>query len=151
MESKLKELLGGVDVTEPTSVDQLQIFGLRWDVAGDLSYTTLDEALTSQTLEITEISETGSVPEFRVVNKGDTMVFLMAGEHLVGAKQNRVLNVSIMVPAHAELRVPVSCVGAGRWGYRSRKFRSGGSSSHGKLRRLMSKHARGQKPRNHNI
>jgi hypothetical protein len=69
------------------------------------------------------------------------MVLLMAGEELVGAKQNRVLNVSLMVPAGEEMPVPVSCVEAGRWRYRARKFSSAGTSSHGKLRSKMSHYA----------
>jgi len=69
------------------------------------------------------------------------MVLLAAGELLVGAKQNRVLNASIMVAAQSELLVPVSCVERGRWGYRGRSFGSGGSTSHGRLRAAMSRQA----------
>jgi hypothetical protein len=63
----------------------------------------------------------------------------MAGEQLVGAKQNRVLNVSLMVPPSTSLDIPVSCVEAGRWHRHSAKFASGGSMSHAKLRKMMSK------------
>jgi hypothetical protein len=66
----------------------------------------------------------------------------MAGEQVIGAKQNRVLNVSLMVAAHTALSVPVSCVEAGRWRSRSAKFASGGTMSHGIMRKLMSKHVR---------
>jgi len=52
-----------------------------------------------------------------------------------------VLNVSILVAAHCQLRVPVSCVEAGRWGYRSRQFSSSGWASHGHLRKQMSRDA----------
>ena len=69
------------------------------------------------------------------------MAFLMAGEQLAGGKQNRVLNASIMVAAHSELPLPVSCVERGRWAYRSAHFGSTGSSSHSQLRHLMHKHA----------
>ena len=41
---------------------------------------------------ITEVSEGGSVPELRVVNKGDARILVLDGEELRGAKQNRVLN-----------------------------------------------------------
>ncbi|QTA91486.1 Uncharacterized protein dnm_075540 [Desulfonema magnum] len=61
----------------------------------------------------------------------------MAGEQLIGAKQNRVLNVSIMIAAHGKVPVPVSCVEQGRWNYHSRKFYSSGSASHGHLRKQM--------------
>jgi hypothetical protein len=90
-------------------------------------------------LEVTEINEGGSVPIIRVTNKSDLMAFLMAGEQLVGAKQNRVLNVSLMVPPSTSLDIPVSCVEAGRWRRHSAKFASGGSMSHGILRKMMSK------------
>src|SRR5262249_49331991 len=72
-------------------------------------------------------------------NKADTMIFLMAGEQLIGAKQNRVLNASLMIGSHTVLPIPVSCVEAGRWAYRSRHFGSHGTSSHYTLRHKMSK------------
>ncbi len=95
--------------------------------------------MTAGSLEVTEISESGSVPTLRVANTSDLMAFLMAGEQLVGAKQNRVLNVSLMVPPSTTLEIPVSCVEAGRWHRRSAKFASGGSMSHGLLRKMLSK------------
>ena len=139
MLTKPQQALTDVSVAEPVAAGRLQVFGLRWDVTEDLAYVTLDEAMAAGTLEIGEVSDSGSVPALRVVNTSDTLVFLMAGEQLIGAKQDRVLNVSIMVPAKSEMVVPVSCVEAGRWGYRSRKFGSRGSTSHSKLRRMKSK------------
>ena len=49
----------------------------------------------------------------------------MDGEELVGAKQNRVLNLSIMAPAGQSITIPVSCVEAGRWSHSTDEFRSG--------------------------
>ena len=62
------------------------------------------------------------MPELKVVNSGGKRVFLMDREELVGAKQNRILNLSILVPAAKTLVVPVSCVEAGWWHHRSREF-----------------------------
>ncbi len=135
----LKERLQGVRVDQPREAGGLQVFGLRWE-GSDLTYTTLDEGLSRGLLEVTEVNDGGSVPTLKVANKGDTMAFLMAGEQLSGGKQNRVLNASIMVPAHGELPIPVSCVERGRWAYRSAHFGSAGSSSHSALRHLMHKH-----------
>lgn len=86
------------------------------------TYTTLDEALALGLLEITEVSEAGSVPDLRVVNRGAKPTLIVDGEELVGAKQNRIVNLSILIPAKTTLTIPVSCVEAGRWNARSRAF-----------------------------
>src|SRR5438270_3306637 len=137
MGQMLAERLRAVEVGEPAEAGGLQVFALRWETGAAVDYVTLDEGLAAGTLEVTELGEGGSVPTLKVSNRADTLAFLMAGEQLVGAKQNRVLNASILVAARSELPIPVSCVEAGRWAYRSRSFGSGGTSSHGKLRKLM--------------
>jgi len=64
------------------------------------------------------ISEQGSarVPTITVTNPGLRPVLLVEGETVTGGQQNRVINVSVLVPAGATVNVPVSCVEAGRWG-----------------------------------
>jgi hypothetical protein len=49
---------------------------------------------------------------------------LLDGEELVGAKQNRVLNLTVLVGVHTEIAIPVSCVEAGRWRHTSARFAS---------------------------
>jgi len=87
-------------------------------------YLTLDEALAAGTVEVTEVSEAGSVPELKVAVKGDAPVLLIDGEELIGAKQNRVLNLTILAPAGQTTVIPVSCVESGRWRRASKKFAS---------------------------
>jgi hypothetical protein len=140
MSQVLSDRLRTVEVLESQTVGCMQVFGLRWNCPNKVHYRTLDEALAAETLEITETSEGGSVPLLKLLNRGDEPVFLMAGEQLVGAKQNRILNASILAAARGELTIPVSCVEAGRWRYRSPKFASPGTMSHGKLRKLLSRH-----------
>ena len=138
MNRPLNELLLTAQVLASQQECGLQVFALRWPSESRLGYHTLDEAMAAGSLEVTEISEGGSVPTLSVTNKSDRMAFLMAGEQLIGAKQNRVLNVSMMVPPSTTLQIPVSCVEGGRWHRRSAKFASGSSMSHGKLRKMMS-------------
>jgi hypothetical protein len=88
------------------------------------AYLLLDEALSASLVEITEVSEQGSVPDLKFVNSGPTPVLIVDGEELLGARQNRIVNLTILVPAHSELTIPVSCVEAGRWRARSRSFTS---------------------------
>ena len=99
------------------------------------SYITLDEALP-RGLTITEIDDAGAVPELVVQNPLDEHVLLYDGEELVGAKQNRILNVSVLLEARSARKIPVSCVEQGRWSRVSDRFASGRHVSHAHLRRL---------------
>jgi len=137
MTQSIREWLQNVRVAEPVEAGGLQVFGLYWEASAGLTYRTLDEAVAAGTLEVTEVSDGGSVPQLKVHNKDSLAVFLMAGEHLRGGKQNRVLNASILVAAQSELPIPVSCVERGRWGYRGSQFAGSGSSSHSTLRKMM--------------
>ncbi len=87
-----------------------------------LDYLTMKEALESNRLIVSEVSEGGSVPELKVKNKADKPVLLVDGEELVGAKQNRVLNSSILLKKNSETVIPVSCTEQGRWSYTSAQF-----------------------------
>ena len=97
-------------------------------------YVTLDEALP-RGFRVDETSDAGTVPELVVHNPTDTRVLLYDGEELVGAKQNRILNVSVLVGAGAKLPIPVSCVEQGRWNRSSVDFDVATHISHAHLRR----------------
>ena len=119
--------LASIVIAPPVPFENLVMFPLvlRDDEAPAVAgYRTLDDALSRAEVEITEISEQGSVPELRLVNRGSSPVLIVDGEELVGAKQNRVVNLTILVAAQSELKIPVSCVEAGRWRSKSRAFSS---------------------------
>jgi hypothetical protein len=140
MPAQAYDLLGALKRVKLTGRQQhgsIEIFHLRWPDANGLDYVTLDEALESQWIEVTEFTEAGQVPRIKIINRSGHMVFVMAGEQLVGCKQNRVVNASIMVPPHSEVPLPVTCVERGRWGYSSSVFSSAHTSSHRKLRAMM--------------
>jgi hypothetical protein len=101
-----------------------------------LDYLVMKEAMDSNLLIVTEVSEGGSVPELKVINKGDKPVLLLDGEELSGAKQNRVLNTSILIKELSETLIPVSCTEHGRWSYRSSNFEESGHIMSAKLRRV---------------
>ena len=60
----------------------------------------------------TEIDPSGSVPEIMVINKSAQSIFLIDGEELMGAKQNRVLNTSILLKKKAKAlkQLPVPAI-----------------------------------------
>ncbi len=75
------------------------------------------------------------MPELAVDNPTDANVLLYDGEELIGAKQNRILNVTVLAPARSKLPIPVSCVEEGRWSRRSVDFDAAPHASHPELRR----------------
>jgi hypothetical protein len=121
---KIIDALTGVRIGESVTYRNLTVFPLFGVEVKDPGYLTLDEALERKCSVITEVSEGGSVPELKFVNSGYMPVFLLDGEELIGAKQNRILNLSILVAAGKTLIIPVSCVEAGRWSHRSQQFSS---------------------------
>ena len=87
-------------------------------------FMLMDEALEKGLLEVAELTEEGSVNNLRVANRSSILVLLLDGQELYGAKQNRVLNTSILCQPQSEIEVPVSCTEQNRWSYRSRNFSS---------------------------
>jgi hypothetical protein len=126
-----------VRVGEPIRYLTLSVFPLFDGSQVPVEYLLSDEGIGSGSVTVREVSESGSVPDLWVENKGDVRVLFLEGEELVGAKQNRVLNTSVLIAAKSETKIPVSCVEAGRWGYRSRHFGSSGSHSPSKLRYFL--------------
>ena len=88
------------------------------------TYCTLDEAMAAQMVIITEVDADGSVPELRLQNRGTRSVLLLDGEELVGAKQNRTVNLTTLVAPGTQILLPVTCVEAGRWRAESAQFQS---------------------------
>jgi hypothetical protein len=120
----INSALNNISLGEPQSFANLQITPLLAKAAGAADYLTLSEAQALGLAVVTEVSESGSVPTLLLSNTADQAVFLLDGEELVGAKQNRILNLSLLVPANTSLEIPVSCVEQGRWSHRSREFAS---------------------------
>ncbi|MEA2110145.1 MAG: DUF6569 family protein, partial [Pseudomonadota bacterium] len=93
----------------------LTMFPLVEENPHEADYLLLEEALEAATARVTEISAGGSVPELKFINDADRPVLLLDGEELVGAKQNRIINLTILVAAKSTVIIPVSCVESGRW------------------------------------
>src|SRR5688572_29584273 len=79
---------------------------------------TLDEAIGTDDAVITETSEDGSVPELALANNSIRALFVLDGEQVIGVKQNRTFNVSMLLPPESNTVVPVSCLELGRWARR---------------------------------
>jgi hypothetical protein len=99
-----------------------------------LEVATLEEARSRGDLLITERDQ-ATVPELIVENRRKSHVLLLAGEILLGGKQNRVLTEDILLPPGSGPRhIAVYCVEQGRWAGRSKEFESKGSFAAPRLR-----------------
>jgi hypothetical protein len=104
------------------------------DQMSPIEVATLDEARKSGALLITERDQ-ATVPELVVENRGKTHVLLLAGEILIGGKQNRVLREDILLPPLSGPRsIGVFCVEQGRWNEGRKDFESKGSFAQPGLR-----------------
>ena len=112
---------------------------ILWPESGGPDYLTMKEALEKAVLVVTEVSEGGSVPNLKVTNKGAKPVLLLDGEEVAGAKQNRVLNTTILVGGKSEVVIPVSCTEQGRWNYASAEFFESGNFMSPNLRMVKNR------------
>jgi hypothetical protein len=112
-----------IDLTPaaPQRHESLTVYPLLSPDGDGLGCVLLPDAIRAGILRITEVGQ-GSVPELIAINAGDTDVLVLDGEQLIGAKQNRMASRSILLPAHSETRIPVSCMEHGRWHFRSQEF-----------------------------
>ncbi len=120
----IAQTLEALQLAPAQSFHNLSITPLLSPEPAPQGYLTLDEALEQGVARITELTQGGVVPELRFDNLSEQPVLLLDGEELVGAKQNRVLNITILVGGMAKIVIPVSCVERGRWHHLSREFHS---------------------------
>ncbi|MYA63339.1 MAG: hypothetical protein F4139_11645 [Gemmatimonadetes bacterium] len=118
----VKTAVSSLRLGEPTTHGGLTVFPLTTGFRSKLRYLLLEEGLRKDLVTIREVSEGGSVPELKVENRAGLPVLIVDGEELVGAKQNRVANLTMLIPAERTTIIPVSCVEAGRWSYRTPHF-----------------------------
>ncbi len=113
------------------------------------TYISLGSALKQNLVQVKEVSQAGDVNTLVVLNTSDQFVFMMDGDVLAGAKQNRVVNTSILVSPKSKTYIPVSCVEQGRWRHTSLKFMDSNFVASPKLRADKARHVR-ENLRKHN-
>ena len=103
------------------------------------AYVSLAEA-SARGFTVKEVDEAGDVGEIVVINPTTDRVLLYDGEEIAGAKQDRIINVAVLVEAGATVPVPVSCIEVGRWRYESDEFRPAGRTPAPEVRRAKALH-----------
>ena len=120
----VRALLEEITIGQPLHHHNLTVFPLSWPNPQEPPYVLLGRAIESQMAVVEEVDEQGDVPNLNVTNNGNRPILIPEGEILVGAKQNRVVNITVLVAPKSKFTLPVSCVEQGRWRYQPRHFRS---------------------------
>lgn len=113
--------VGGFTFTGPYTHENLVVFlieqpGVPKDSA---AYLTLEEALKSKTLLVTEKSDGAQVNTLEIENTGDRPVYIQAGDTVKGGKQDRTIGVDMVLPPRSgKKEIDAFCVEPGRWSRR---------------------------------
>jgi len=104
----------------------------------NLDLLTLKKGFELGLVEVSECEES-TVNEIMISNKSTTPLVLINDEEIVGAKQNRIVNVSMLVPQKTTMKIPVSCVEQGRWNFKE-NFKQSEYMANSSTRRKKARH-----------
>lgn len=138
-------------VSGPVVHQNLAVYFLHGPSADGPAPLTLQEAMAQAKVVV---HETGSVNMLSIENTGGEEVFVQAGDIVKGGQQDRVLTISMLVPARSgKIDIGAYCVEQGRWSQRGkedvRRFASADMalpSRDAKLAMLSAKPARAAEP-----
>lgn len=139
MEEALQKKLQNIKLGERQQFRNVSVFPLFGKAKPPVLHLVLREAMEKGLITIGEVSESGHVPELKVVNSAEMPVLILDGEELYGAKQNRVLNTTVLLKMKSVTIIPVSCTEQGRWTYHSETFSESGIIMSPNVRRVKNR------------
>lgn len=113
----------------------LTVFPLRLNDVFNGEFITLNEGLSKNEVKVEELPQ-ARVNSVRVLNSSPSHLFILDGEEIYGALQNRVFNTTVILDPLSEEVVPVSCIEEGRWAG-TRTFSSSTSTSNPTVRAIL--------------
>ena len=105
-----------VEVGPPVAAGPLRLFPLFVTGPSAPDYVPGPEAGSTGAISVDERGDGAEVPELVLTSATGLPLLLLEGETILGVKQNRTLNVSVLCLPQTPTVIPVSCVEAGRWG-----------------------------------
>ncbi|MEM7393030.1 MAG: DUF6569 family protein [Verrucomicrobiota bacterium] len=139
-DNELQRLLRQVDVGEPQHYRGLTVFPLELRSGGHASgIRSLDEALRNRWISIRELDRP-TVSSVAIRNDSRHHVFLMAGEILLGGKQNRIVRNDVLLPPDSRyIDVDVYCGEKERWNTPITTYRSAPGVANDRLRKMAAR------------
>ena len=120
-------------ISAPYSYKNLTIFLVHGkDETSKTNILTLQEAMQRQILRVYETSDVNELSVENISKHFD--VFIQSGDIVKGGKQDRVLGVSIIIPARSgRIKIEAFCVESGRWQKRGNEDAGQFSSSNDRI------------------
>jgi len=122
MNQYFKEFINDLEFDKEQGHNNLMFIPVTSSKKYNVGFLALNKACEEGLVEVKELDDGASVPEIKVYNKSEQFLIIFDGEHLIGAKQNRIVNKTIIINPFSELVVPVSCTEEGRWHHTSEGF-----------------------------
>ncbi|MBD3286114.1 hypothetical protein GF359_06340 [candidate division WOR-3 bacterium] len=120
-QAELRNVSGKVTIMPGIATENLRIFPLTYS-GSHKSFTPFSQALDKGWIVVSEKNE-GEVNTILVKNKGNSTVFVMAGEVVKGAKQDRMIENDMLIPPKSDwLEVACYCTEHGRWSGTTKQF-----------------------------
>lgn len=105
------EFLKEVKFEEPLFLRNITLYPIKGDIGSD-GFTTLDEAIEKKEATFRDVLDVNRV---ELDYRGGAPLFIMDGEEIIGARQDRVVNTAIFAEPNTVATIPVSCIEEGRW------------------------------------
>lgn len=120
------EFYKNIGVDDPIVYEKLAIYPITYPGGGERveNVLTLGEAIETGKCIVSELPEGESVNTVRVENNSKYPVVILAGQVIVGAKQDRMVSYNTVVASNSSIDLEVYCVESGRWSYKSDQFAS---------------------------
>jgi len=120
----------------PIQIDSLTLTPIVATGAGgkEVDVLVLDQGMAAKLVKIKEKIDSEDVNNLTLINNSDKPLFVLAGEVIIGGKQDRIIGKNTIIPAKTTQSVPVFCVEHGRWDNSSKEFTTANALAHGRLR-----------------
>lgn len=122
MSDILDNVLNEIKFFKAQEYKNMTVIGLTIPENNKIDLMPLKTGLEMGLVEISEVSPDGEVGKVKVINNAVTPLLILDGEEIIGAKQNRIVNATVIIPAKSEKDIPVSCTESGRWNYKTDNF-----------------------------
>ena len=113
---KLFNSIEDLSILNPVNQDGLTLYPIILNNEIKMEGLELfDDLYDRDQVKALEIGEAGIVQEITLKNESLSNLLLFDGEAIIGAKQNRISERTVILQSNSETQIPVNCVERGRW------------------------------------